>query len=374
MALVSANIFIPLYVGGGNVAGAIAVFRIEVEAYISYFPAGVISGADNMLATVSAESYSAVIDISGIFTHTDGETGDFAYYDFNYTFVSGDAVFYNSSSAGSLLSTSAGNNYTENVAFGGATASDSVFFGEVFAENVDFGSAMASDMLRLGENYIEDVAFGSAAASDSVFFGKIFAESVDFGSAVASDNSSHAVNFGQSVDFGSGYASNAVTLIDVLPIAIVMSTNGNAVTTYEAFGFKKGVIFNGKTLLINNAGLFEMSGDTDDGAAIETRLKTNKSNKIPTRDGMVNSQKRKRLLTPKIYLNAEAQGAIDLTVTVDDSSYTYTDNAARGAGLTNHPVGVGLGLDGVAWQLEVKNADVIESIETELTEIRRRAK
>jgi len=159
-------------------------------------------------------------------------------------------------------------------------------------------------------------------------------------------------------------------------LGVTYSTENKSVSTFTNMAFDMSCNFKGKTLFINDTGLYEYGGNTDNGDAITPSLKTDKSNKMPGQGGMYNSQHRKRIPTSKVYINAESsRGDIKLHVTQDDVAINppYSENTAK-KGLAVHSVKVGRGIDYVHLQLEVKNCDVIESIEFEPEEIRRRGK
>jgi len=156
-------------------------------------------------------------------------------------------------------------------------------------------------------------------------------------------------------------------------LGLAHSTENMSITTYSNFAFDGSCVFNGKTLFFNTDGLFKYGGTTDNSVAITTSVKTDKSNQVMGQQGAYSTQHRKRNAVSKVYLNVENTTALSLTVTADDETQTYTDSTIHAA-MAVHPVKIGRGFDGVHWQLEVSGFNALESIEHELTEIRRRGK
>ena len=166
--------------------------------------------------------------------------------------------------------------------------------------------------------------------------------------------------------------SDAIT--DKMPtLALTYSTENTGLSTYTNMPFIGSCSFNGKLLLINENGLFEYGGVDDCGTPVVASIKTNKSNKALTQQGLVNSNHRKRNPVSKVYVNAENTLPLTLNVTVDSDSQSYPDAAIK-PNMSVHAIKIGRGFDGVHWQLEVIGFDKIESIEHELVEIRRRGK
>ena len=154
-------------------------------------------------------------------------------------------------------------------------------------------------------------------------------------------------------------------------LGLTYSPENKAMTCFNNMPFDYSCVFNGKTLFANEEGLFEYGGATDNGEPIITSIKTDKSNKMPTKTGLKNSQFLKILPTSQVYINAISNSKITLTVTTDDDINFYTLDESH-PDFAIYLMNVGRGLKGVHWQLELSGCDAIESIEYELKEIRRR--
>ena len=104
--------------------------------------------------------------------------------------------------------------------------------------------------------------------------------------------------------------------------------------------------FKGKTLLCNNIGLYEMGGVTDNGVIIVPILETAAMD--------FGTQKRKRVPTCKVYVDAQKKGgSINLDVVVDKKEYHYNSGDRELDAMANYPVKIGRGLDGVRWKLRI---------------------
>lgn len=153
----------------------------------------------------------------------------------------------------------------------------------------------------------------------------------------------------------------------VIVDSVVYGLTSKAITEFTQFNFLGSVLFNGKTLLFNNQGLYEYGADTDDSLPIPFLIKTSAFN--------LDSQHRKKLFTSKCYVTAKKTGTLQLKVTVDNNSQTYENSTVKNE-WANFDFKIGRGFDGVFWQFALSSDDIkqtfIDSLEVELTEIQRR--
>jgi hypothetical protein len=156
-------------------------------------------------------------------------------------------------------------------------------------------------------------------------------------------------------------------------LAICLGTENFALSQFTNMPFSSSCVFNGKTLLSNSLGVFELGATTDNGTEIVGSLQTGKM--------AFGSQHRKRNRASKIYVEAEKSNdlelpcALDVTVSDDSQAATYRNDMQR-TGFNTYATKCGRGFDGASLQLQVKSvactALTIRSIEVELDEIRRR--
>jgi hypothetical protein len=160
-------------------------------------------------------------------------------------------------------------------------------------------------------------------------------------------------------------------------LAVNYHIDNKSVTTYSNFNFIGACRFNGKTLFINENGLFEYGGLTDNGTAIVPSVKTGKMCEIMGRMGMERSQSMKRIPTSRISVSCDkVGGSIDLNVTEDNSAAIAYNKAIVHDGFATYDIPIGRGTKFNFLQLELQaNACTslnIESIEFNPVELRRR--
>jgi hypothetical protein len=144
------------------------------------------------------------------------------------------------------------------------------------------------------------------------------------------------------------YANNANFL------AFSYSTEGKSITNYSNFNFTGSCVFNGKTLLINDTGLFEYGGESDNGMAIVASMKTGKMNGIMGKNGVYPSNKIKRIPDAKVVIDCDkAGGEVTVNVTADENAPLSYTNAISHSGFATHRVPIGRGIKFNYVQLEV---------------------
>lgn len=155
--------------------------------------------------------------------------------------------------------------------------------------------------------------------------------------------------------------------------------DNKAISTYTNFNFTGACIFNGKTLLINNGGLFEYGGTSDNGTAIAPSLKTGKMCEIMGRMGLglERSNNMKRIPASRISVSCDkVSGSVDLRLTEDNSAAISYNDAIVHDGYATYDIPIGRGTKFNFLQIELAaNACTsldIESIEFNPIELRRR--
>ena len=171
------------------------------------------------------------------------------------------------------------------------------------------------------------------------------------------------------------YAPNSDSIGGINHLALNFSVDNKSSTTFSNFPFTGSCQFNGKTLFINEQGLFEYGGLTDDGTAIVPSLKTGKMDVIQGQNGLIHTNKIKRIFTSKVRVSCDKiGGSLDLNVTADTNTYAY-NKAVTHDGVATHNIPIGRGIKYNLLQLELiangcSKLD-IDSIDYEPTAIQR---
>jgi hypothetical protein len=184
---------------------------------------------------------------------------------------------------------------------------------------------------------------------------------------------------GYEQDCGLSFSGNSVMLanhvieipsaIPAAYLAVCFSPENKAITCLSHIPFTGSCQWMGKSLFINENGLYQYGGLTDDGDTIVPSFKTAKMTQ--------GTQHLKVIPTSKVYVNADKPvGKIELKVTADTSDFSYRSEIEHD-GFRVYPFGLGRGLKFSTIQLELKGIDTgflaIESIEFEPTTVRRRS-
>ena len=128
-------------------------------------------------------------------------------------------------------------------------------------------------------------------------------------------------------------------------VTLVLNTKNFALTEYDnSYDYNSLCVFNGKVMGAKRDGIYELSGDTDNGTSIDWSFKTGK---IDLEDGIVKKARH-------VWLSYKPSGDLVLTVDDGDSEYEYyvesaqqIDNAVR--------IKLGKGIRNRYIQLELRN-------------------
>ncbi len=148
---------------------------------------------------------------------------------------------------------------------------------------------------------------------------------------------------------------------------VAMHTESSALSTYSNFKFNSFAQFNGVYLGANDAGVFALTGATDDGAAIAA------SARLGVTDFSTSHQKR----VDRCYVGYRTDGSMVLRVTTDEQKVRDYLLAATGkTGIHGNHVRIGKGLAARYWQFEIMNKDgadfELDMLELKPTPLRRR--
>jgi len=138
-------------------------------------------------------------------------------------------------------------------------------------------------------------------------------------------------------------------------IGMTLNTKHRGVTEYTDFNYSSVHRVGGRYIASNSSGIYELKGNTDDGAVINWKLKTGTFN---PGDGV------KSTLT-EAFIGVRLDGIMVFkVVTADQKEYWYEAQSPR-AGLDNTRVKFGKGAKSVYWQVEMVNKDgaVLEELE-----------
>ena len=152
----------------------------------------------------------------------------------------------------------------------------------------------------------------------------------------------------ESVDF-----SVTIHIGDTLYLAWVVNTESRAATTYEQYPFNSFTDeFDKHYYGAAEDGIYELEGSTDDGDAINARVRLGLND--------LGTGKEKRI--PSLYLGYTATGRLLLKVTITEVDGSRTENwyqlTPRGAGdMREGRIKIGRGLKAVYWDIEIANID-----------------
>lgn len=119
-------------------------------------------------------------------------------------------------------------------------------------------------------------------------------------------------------------------------------------TEYDNFAFNSMTRFNGEYLAAGTNGLFAMTGTTDNGVAIDARI----------RFGMTNfgSEKLKRI--EDAFLEYRSAGDLLFRIIIDGGeTYEYTVSATGNTGMAKNRAKIGKAIESNFWTLEIENID-----------------
>lgn len=151
-----------------------------------------------------------------------------------------------------------------------------------------------------------------------------------------------------------------IAFIGQLPIGVddnedyqawVLNTDSLGVTQYTNFPFDGLTSHGGRSFGLTATGLYELTGDDDDGAPIEALLRT----------GLTDFGTSYRKALPRAYLYLAQDGGVYLRVTTEWAGkrrqvwYTVTGRPSADAALRR--VKLSRGLRGTSWQFEIANID-----------------
>jgi hypothetical protein len=130
----------------------------------------------------------------------------------------------------------------------------------------------------------------------------------------------------------------------------VLNTETRYATEYANYPFNSFAEFNGKLYGASQYGLFELTGDTDDGTAIEAYFKT----------GLMKLADGKLARVPSCYLGYTSDGTLVLKATVtsekgEKQEYWYELRQQTAEVMREGRIKLGRGLQSVYWQFELHN-------------------
>lgn len=147
------------------------------------------------------------------------------------------------------------------------------------------------------------------------------------------------------------FVSDTLGTNDAL-IAYAVNANTGALTTYNNFNINSFAQLNGKFYGMTDAGLVELTGDTDNGIAIDASIKLG-TTELGT--DTVATELLKRL--PAVYLGVNTAGDMLLNVTANGATNTYQLTAATSTSLHTGRLLLGKGVASRYWDFELTNVD-----------------
>lgn len=139
---------------------------------------------------------------------------------------------------------------------------------------------------------------------------------------------------------------SVATVVEYEAYAINLSTG--AVSRYTEFPFDQILRFGNKHFGVRPDGIYELTGDTDDGDPIAASVKT-----FPTDFGVTNFKR-----IPYVYLMGRFGGDMEVGTQVNEGSeYTFPAPAIRGSGVHALRAKIAQGIKGNAWSFTFSNVD-----------------
>ena len=133
--------------------------------------------------------------------------------------------------------------------------------------------------------------------------------------------------------------------------AWVMNTDTLGVTSYSNFPFNSLYEHNGTTYGVTETGLYELTGDDDEGTPIDVIIRT----------GMLDFGNLSRKMMPRCYLYVQSDGQLTLKTISDNhgtrSEHWYTVETRAGESMQAHKMRLGKGLQFITAAIELTNVD-----------------
>lgn len=129
-----------------------------------------------------------------------------------------------------------------------------------------------------------------------------------------------------------------------IPVWLV-NTDLWAATRFTNHGFDSYAKIGDRYFAASEDGLFELTGDTDDGENIEASI-------MPKRDRAGTSQQKR---VDRVYVHGTSDQKLEVRVVTPDDTYTYRTEVDLTDEVTVQRVKIGRGLVASYWQFEVRN-------------------
>lgn len=130
--------------------------------------------------------------------------------------------------------------------------------------------------------------------------------------------------------------------------AVAMHTETMAVTTYSNYPFNSFAAFNGIYLAAGDAGLFALTGATDDGTFIDAAMRV----------GITDFGDSHLKRVPRMYIGYRTDGDLILRVITDEAhTRDYPLRSTGVTGIHGAHVKIGKGVNARYWQFEIRNTN-----------------
>ena len=185
-------------------------------------------------------------------------------------------------------------------------------------------------------------AYASGEAAQDVVVSTARAGSVCMHSVVA-----------QVVAAGSGRGASYVYFTDPAARAVLMNTESAALSWYDNYGFESLISWQGKGYAVGVDGIYELTGDTDAGEKIKSRVISGFTD--------FSAAQTKRL--DNMYFGYTSPGQLAVTAEVLESGsppVTYLLEPRTASAPRNSRVTPGKGLWGRYWRLAISNVDGVD--------------
>jgi len=227
-----------------------------------------------------------------------------------------------------------------------ASIAEAVDLATVYYEQSLSSAAVAADSFAFQLLSYESVS-STAAATSTALASNTYALPV-LGNAGVATTSLVARSDWQVVGESSANAVSAVVFRDPGRVAWLMNTESAAVSWYDNFDFESIAQVNGVAFAVGPGGIFELTGDTDDGDTIDASL----------RSGFMDFGTQLQKRVDSIHIGYVSTGTLRATVRTKDSGHaasTFTMEPRSANAPRNSRITPGKGLVGAYWQVEIRN-------------------
>lgn len=207
------------------------------------------------------------------------------------------------------------------------------------------GIAIAQDHIVFLDwsGQIVDTITGTRSLIDSIITSLEVSDTYSvLGTFLASNITSLTINNVASATVGSG--TTFASALDEDSRVWVVNMDTGATSQYDDYGYKSFYSYEGKNYGVAEDGIYELTGDDDNGIAVDAMVDFGRTD--------LGTGNKKRVTSA--YLGVSSDGKLSLIVEADGQSYTFTANSSSTI-MSKHRVNMGSTLSGYYWNFKLVN-------------------